>query len=78
LRAKIGVKIDQFLPYFFARFYRCIVLAQRHARSKIGFGDDLGIFLGMEGGKGYGKRFPVKSQRKECRKHVRRCLFENK
>jgi hypothetical protein len=60
LRAKIGVKIDQFLPYFFARFYRC-------RGAKIGFGDDLGIFLRMEGGKGYGKRFPVKSQRKECR-----------
>ncbi len=39
------MKIDQFLPYFFARFYRCRGV-------KIGFGDDLGIFLRMEGGKG--------------------------
>ncbi len=43
MRAKIGAKIDQFLPYFFARFYRCIGV-------KIGFGNDLEIFLEWEGG----------------------------
>lgn len=40
---KIGAEIDQFLPYFFARFYRC-------RRARIGFGDDLGIFSELEGG----------------------------
>ncbi|NBH33710.1 hypothetical protein D3Z58_09115 [Clostridiaceae bacterium] len=34
MRAKIGKKINQFLPYFFARFYRCIGV-------KNGFGEDL-------------------------------------
>jgi len=29
LRAKIGAKIDQFLPDFFAHFYRCIGAKKR-------------------------------------------------
>jgi len=29
LRAKNGTKIDQFLPDFFARFYRCIGAKKR-------------------------------------------------
>lgn len=42
MRAKIGLKNDQFLPYFFARFYRCRGV-------KIGFGEDLEIFSELEG-----------------------------
>lgn len=38
MRAKIGLKNDQFLPYFFARFYRCKGV-------KTGFGEDLDVFI---------------------------------
>lgn len=41
LRAKIGEKSNQFLPYFFGRFYRCKCSSNDDHGAKIGFGQDL-------------------------------------
>jgi hypothetical protein len=47
LRAKIGVKNDQFLPYFFPRFYRCIE-AKKRFLSILGQNSEKGKETGME------------------------------
>lgn len=41
LRAKIGEKSNQFLPSFFARFYRCKCPSDDDHGAKNGFGQDL-------------------------------------
>ena len=47
MRAKIGAKNDQFLPYFFPRFYRCIE-AKKRFLSILGQNSEKGKETGME------------------------------